>query len=490
MMKSFDTWPFLVSCNKYLEYRTIVAPSFMCEARISSILAKAVEGDLTEPGTALYREINNSNVGNLTLIFRILEATASDIGTEGNEVLKDSFGRAIYLIEGIVFIDLITNSVVTEENFKLLHKQLMNYYRNFWNCTTTNPAIHSEPFDLQVDSSLAESLKYKRLKEYTVSSKRQDLINPTKLVKKSETWQCVFTGMFNGRISSLNFFPQGSFLAVKYDQKISIYKLNEPITKVCEVLGSPIFTGGSPTPVTVSSNGELIASAIIESIDQNVVKIWNCNTKVGKSLYGHSLSCFGRVFAVAFTPDSQILASGGSDKNIKLWDIPSETELGILSGHSSAVKSIVISADGQTLVSGDAEGIIKFWNLKSRKERSSIKLHSLSINSLFLSPNNQMLVSGSDDCSIKLLNVKTGGKEIFVIREHSAPVNSVAFSPDGQMLASGGDDHQIHLWNVKNKQKIQTLSEHRKEITSIKFSPDGQTLASGSKDFQLKLWKV
>lgn len=79
-MKNIQAWGFLVSRNQYLDYRTVVAPSFMCQAGASSILSKAAEGDLTEKGSALYREIHNSKVGNLTLIFRVIEATAEESG--------------------------------------------------------------------------------------------------------------------------------------------------------------------------------------------------------------------------------------------------------------------------------------------------------------------------------------------------------------------------------------------------------------------------
>ena len=44
---------FLVSRNQYLDYRTGVAPNFMCEARASSILAKVAEKDVTELAVAL-----------------------------------------------------------------------------------------------------------------------------------------------------------------------------------------------------------------------------------------------------------------------------------------------------------------------------------------------------------------------------------------------------------------------------------------------------
>ena len=45
---SIEAWPFLVSRNRYLDYRTVVAPKFICEAGISNLLARVADGDLTQ----------------------------------------------------------------------------------------------------------------------------------------------------------------------------------------------------------------------------------------------------------------------------------------------------------------------------------------------------------------------------------------------------------------------------------------------------------
>ena len=44
-MIEIQAWRFLVSRNQFLDYRTVVAPDFMCQVNIASVLAKAAEGD-------------------------------------------------------------------------------------------------------------------------------------------------------------------------------------------------------------------------------------------------------------------------------------------------------------------------------------------------------------------------------------------------------------------------------------------------------------
>ena len=484
-MNKSEAWRFLVSRNQYLDYRTVVAPNFMCEAKTSSLIAKVAEGDLTERGIALYREIHNSKVGNLTLFFRVVEATTSDIGIEGNGVLKDSFGREIYLIEGIALRELRSDIVVTQEHFEEIHQQLGECYRAFWDCTITTSAMPSEPFILETENSSIVCLKYINLKEYNLDSKQQvstELITPR---EQKKSWQCLSTEEFESEISSVTFLPRGNFVAIRYGNNVVLYNLSEKQKTYYSAARQML--GGVSTPVAISSDGKLLASAMIESPDQNVVKLWDVNTKKETSFHGHRLFQFGRVLAVAFTPDSKKLVSAGNDETIYLWDIAGDFEPQKFYGHSSPVRALVTSPDGQTLASGDRQGDLKIWNLKTRQESRSIKAHSSPINSLAFSADNKTIASGSNDHSIKLWNAKTG-KEICTIGQHTAQVNSVAFSPDGKILASGSDDYSIKLWGIENQQEICTLSGHTREVTSVDFNSKGQ-IASGSKDRTIKIWE-
>src|SRR4028118_1153524 len=87
---SIEAWPFLVSRNRYLDYRTVVAPKFICEAGISNLLARVADGDLTQSGCAYTRRVQGSKAGDFSIIFQVVEATEKDINPEGgNQVIKD-----------------------------------------------------------------------------------------------------------------------------------------------------------------------------------------------------------------------------------------------------------------------------------------------------------------------------------------------------------------------------------------------------------------
>ncbi|MBE9008546.1 trypsin-like peptidase domain-containing protein [Fortiea sp. LEGE XX443] len=209
--------------------------------------------------------------------------------------------------------------------------------------------------------------------------------------------------------------------------------------------------------VAFSPDGRTLAS----SSTDNTIKIWNLVTgQEIRTLKGHSFW----VESVAISPDGRTLASGSADMTIKIWNIatgqesgsfnkiiklnlPTRLEILTPKGHSGSVLSVAFSPDGRTLASGSSDKTIKIWNIATGREIRTLNGHSELVNSVAFSPDSKTLASGSYDKTIKIWNVATE-QEITTLKGHSGSVNSVAFSPDGKTLASGSDDATIKIWQL------------------------------------------
>ena len=186
---TLNAWSFLVSRNQSVDYKTIVAPDFIDAANLRSLLTKVTEGDRTPPDKANIRWIQRSKAGDFSIVFRVIEATAADIGETSGAILKDSFGRDIYLVEGLI-IQGAPSSLgrsIKSSNLEFVHAQMKLHYQRFW---STNETAISDCFPFQEGDS-GQILRLEELESIVASpkSKKTGKFNRDTVSAYSDFWE-------------------------------------------------------------------------------------------------------------------------------------------------------------------------------------------------------------------------------------------------------------------------------------------------------------
>ena len=232
---------------------------------------------------------------------------------------------------------------------------------------------------------------------------------------------------------------------------------------------------GSVNAIALSPDGQTLVSASFGTI-----RIWNVRTgRLVRTL--NSVHSKKSVKTVAVSPDSSILASGGGDNNVILWDLKTGRRMRTIAAHKAAVNEIAFSRDGQTLASGSDDKTVRLWNVRTGSRLRTLSGHAGGVNAIALSRDGKTLASGSQDKTVRLWNLGTGEVRR-IITGHGGPVNAVAFSPNGQIVASASTDNTIRLSNVQDGKRTRTFKGHSSWVRTIAFSPDSRTLISGGGD--------
>ncbi len=220
--------------------------------------------------------------------------------------------------------------------------------------------------------------------------------------------------------------------------------------------------------------------------DDKTVKIWDAN----KHTLLSKLDDFDSyVTALNFHPNQQILACGDYDGNLQIYNVDTQSKRHTVKAHDDEVKTVSFNFDGSELASGGRDGLVKIWDTQELKLKDTLDVANQSVISVIYSPDGNKLLVGLEDGTVKLFDpFKHTLKQS--IDSKSAFLTFMAISPDGQTLATSGIYKEIRLWNTQDLSALLTIKDGINSAANrLAFSyPDGYILAGSTEDDELLLW--
>jgi WD40 repeat protein/serine/threonine protein kinase len=217
--------------------------------------------------------------------------------------------------------------------------------------------------------------------------------------------------------------------------------------------------------------GRLLASGG----DDRTLRLWDLGT--GQEI--RTLQCSNPVRSVAYSPDGRRLASGGKGVELKIWDVETGQLEHDLPGHKGWVLGVAFHPDGKRLASACVDQTVRIWDVEKGRLLLTLTGHTKDVTSVAYSPDGKRLATGSSDQTIRLWDADQGGPALATLKGHTAKVLSIAYSPIGKYLASSGSDRSVRLWDLATGKEVsQPLKGSI--VPQIIFSPDGTGLAGGS----------
>jgi WD40 repeat protein len=198
--------------------------------------------------------------------------------------------------------------------------------------------------------------------------------------------------------------------------------------------------------------------------------------------------------SVSWASKGNLLASGGSDPMVHIWNVDSGVEVRALRGNVEPIRSVAWSHHSSAVAAIDERSNIIVWNANSGALLLTLgdpqhRLgHTAYCFAIAWSPDDRCLASAWNDGTVRVHDVESG-KQLWNMWLHGGEsTSSVAWSIDGKSIASAGGDSMIYICDAATGAKKKTLQGHTSAVLRIAWHPDGNRLASASSDRSVRIW--
>ncbi|WAS04721.1 protein phosphatase 2C domain-containing protein [Gloeomargaritales cyanobacterium VI4D9] len=212
-------------------------------------------------------------------------------------------------------------------------------------------------------------------------------------------------------------------------------------------IGQLVGPRGVVTAMATNPSGQFLAVG-----DANgEVYLWDLNL-AGAPSFRQQLPELGKIDALALSPDGTLLAAASQGQQVvELWDVPSRTRKYTLTRPDlrHGMWSLSFRPDGQVLASGGGDGKVCLWNPGNGAWLKTLQAPGI-VYSLAFSPDNALLFTGtgttSPDSPVITVWNPAKGTALQVLKSHQEAVKALAIAPNGRLLVSGGSDNQAIIW--------------------------------------------
>lgn len=282
---------------------------------------------------------------------------------------------------------------------------------------------------------------------------------------------------------------------------------------------------------------------VVTHSDTPEVYVWNFNTQEDRSLHASKptnvseteaskadITLVGHTenaeFALSTSDAKPMIASGGKDTNVLVWNIEGDMGIGnvspdvVLSGHSNTVEDVTFKPQSWTELASVADDYsLLLWDTRSSKSGPTMRVNQAHgekdvhcVDWSGLQPH--LLVTGAQDGGVHVWDTRNMTSPIHAFKHHTDAVMHVEWSPHAEnIFATGSDDGLVCIWDISKGQGEGISSQlnmpvpdqlvlqhagHQSSVVDFCWNPDEPwTIMSASVDGSsgkgggtLQLWRV
>jgi len=258
------------------------------------------------------------------------------------------------------------------------------------------------------------------------------------------------------------------------------------------IVSGPASVGGmSGDPVILATGGY-----------DHQIRLWQAHSGICLRNIHHQDS---QVNDMEVSPDRQMLAVAGY-QHIRMFDMNSNNPNPVINydGVTKNVSVVGFHDEGKWMFTGGEDNSARIWDLRSRNLQCQKIFHaSAPVNTMCLHPNQAVVLIGDQSGVIHIWDLRSDNNEQLV-PEPDAAIQCICIDAYGTMVAAVNNKGTCYLWTIPAATAHQSASAdepvqlkqqarfnaHQKYALKCQFSPDATLLATTSADGTVKIWKT
>jgi WD40 repeat protein len=195
------------------------------------------------------------------------------------------------------------------------------------------------------------------------------------------------------------------------------------------------------------------------------------------------------VTALSIQPGGRLLATGGDDHVVRLWDLVTGELVRELGGHVDWIRDADFSPDGHDLATAGNDRCVWIWDVESGRRRAALRGFPEAIAKIAYSQDGRRLAVAGFERQMHIYDIGQGG----LTRQVYCPcrdMRAVAFAPRGNYLAAGGRNGRVRIWSTAALGEHRDFDAHRQRVRALTFDADGRRLVSAGEDRVIRVWEV
>ncbi|MCA9217398.1 MAG: hypothetical protein KDB27_30225, partial [Planctomycetales bacterium] len=245
---------------------------------------------------------------------------------------------------------------------------------------------------------------------------------------------------------------------------------------------------GFTVDAVFSPDGQMIATGGADG----VVRIWDLTipTQPRETVLSGPF-----IADISFHPDGSLLAlangkntakGGRNDFTLRLWDVNSQQITKAMTGHTDWLTSVEFHPDGRSLASGSLDKTVRLWNSDTGELQTTFVGHDDAVTSVAFASDE--VVSASRDGTVRVWSA-SDGKQRLCFSHQGQPVVALAARADG-LIVSATESGTLWFWESTHGTSRGQIKTNCKGLACLEFSPDGKTLAMGSEHPEIHVWNI